>query len=254
MKKNLLIIALAAITFTSCKKDDNSDISFKKLPSKITQIQDGDSTNTSFTYDNNQRVTLIKESEGQEIKLSYSNNNLVKIEKKADATHRDVLDITYTSGKPASAVYTSYTNNAIEDKFKITYTLTGNNVTEILFKDSTNTTQIAKNVISYTGSNPTKFETFEGNNSLSKFEITYGTKKGIFAHVNTGNFLVDFNLLEIWSKTEITKAKMTIGDDIIESTSTYTYNANSLPITAEISTKELPSGDLSTQKLKIEYK
>ena len=89
MKKQLLILALAGLAFTACKKDDDAPQS--QLLKKLTEIKDGDTTITTVSYDNNKRINLVKSSDGEETKLTYANSNLTLIENKIDANSKTKL-------------------------------------------------------------------------------------------------------------------------------------------------------------------
>jgi YD repeat-containing protein len=248
MKKNIVLFIVAtSIAFTACKKNNNNNPvpENKQLLSKVTETSATDTTITNLTYDNNKRLSLIKTSDGEETKLTYNGNDLVGIENKFDS-EKTTLKVTYNNGKPASAVYSIYEDNALAEKFNVTYTLTGDAVTEILFKDSTNT-PVYRNVITYQNNNITKVETFSGNNSLGKQEFTYGTKKSMFYNSRV-KYVVDMLTVNLYSANEALTEKSAL----MEKTNAYTYDSNGYPVSANVSEK-LAGGNTTTSKLKLEY-
>jgi hypothetical protein len=252
MKKQLLILALAGLAFTACKKDDDGPQNTQQLK-KITEISDGDTTITNLTYDNSKRITLVKGNDGTETKLTYTSSNLTLVENKIDAANRTKLEIAYDGAKPTTAVYSIYENNVLENKYKYTYTVNAANlVTEILMKDSTNTTVVAKEVFTYTNANITKVESYVGSTLFSTQEFTYGSKKSMFYNTRI-NYVVDPFLAQVFSANDVTKEKLTIGTTVNETTNTLTYDAAGFPLTVDVSKKQLPNGTPETSKLKFEY-
>ncbi|HET8827904.1 MAG TPA: hypothetical protein VFM79_01120 [Pelobium sp.] len=250
MKKQLLILALAGLAFTACEKDDAPN---PQLLKKITEIDNGDTTTTNFSYDNNRRVSLIKSSDGTETKLSYFGNNLTTVENKMDSDNKTKLEITYDGAKPKTAVYTIYEDNELIEKYKYSYTLNSSNqIAEILVKDSTNTNVISKQVITYANSNISKIQSYLGTTLVSTQELTYGNKKSIFSNARA-SYVVDVFLADLYAVNEVVKLKYTLADVSREITNTYIYDENGFPTSANVSEKELPSGTPETSKLKFDY-
>jgi hypothetical protein len=251
MKKQLLILALAGLAFTACKKDDDAPKN-SQLIKKITEVNDGDTIITNVSYDNSKRISIIKTNEGEETKLTYNSNNLTVVEI-SDGDDKTKLEITYNGGKPVTAVFSMYEDNVFINKYKYTYTLNAaNQITEVLMKDSTNANVIGKAVFTYANGNVTKVQSYAGANLFSTLELTYGTKKSMFYNARV-NYVLDPFLAQAFSANEVTKEKFTIGTIVNETTNTYTYDASGFPLTANVSEKELPNGTPETSTLKFEY-
>ncbi|WP_442795200.1 hypothetical protein [Pelobium manganitolerans] len=252
MKTKLLALALACLAFTACKKDDNDAPKNAKLVKKIISIEDGDTTSTSFSYDANRRINLVKINDGTQIKLAYAGDLLSTIET-INEDDNSKLVVSYDGNKPVSAVQSVYEDDELINKFKYTYTLNANNqVKEILIKDSTNTTVIGKQVITYNGNNVSKYENYVGDNLVSSQEMTYGSKKSAFYNARV-KYILDPSVAEAFSANDLLKQKYTFAGQSREITSTYTYDAEGFPTAANLSDKVLPDGTPSTSKLKFEY-
>lgn len=254
MKKQLvLFIAITSLAWTACKKDNsNPTPENKQLLTKVTETVADDNTVTMLTYDNDKRISTVKTNDGEETKFTYNGDNLVTVENLADAENKTVLQITYAAGKPETGVYTIYADGVVDDKYKVTYTLTGDAVTQILMKDSTNTTEISKSVITYQTNNISKVENYFGGALVNTQEYTYGNKKSMF-HNSKIKYVVDPFALQLFSANEVTKQKFTLGNNTTETAHVYTYDDNGFPLTAEVSEKELPNGETTISKLKFEY-
>lgn len=249
MKKIIMLFVVAtSIAFTACKKNTNNPVpENKQLLSKVTETSAADTTTTTLTYDNNKRFSLIKTSEGDETKFTYNGNDLVGIENKFES-EKTTLQITYTNGKPSKAVYSLYDGNTLTEKFNLTYTLTGDLVTEILFKDSTDATTLSKTIIAYQNDNISKVEVYNGEDLISKEQFTYGNKKSMFYNSRV-KYVVDLFTLNLYSANEALTEK----SNLLEKTNVYTYDNNGYPLTVDISEKVLPGGNINTSKLKLEY-
>lgn len=249
MKKQLIVLAIAGLAFTACKKDSTTKST--QLLKKVAEIENGDTTFTTLSYDNSKRLTLVK-TEDSETKLTYTGNNLTTVENKIE-NDKNKLEITYEGAKPKSAVYTVYEGNVLKDTYKVTYTLNAaNQVTEILMKDNANTNVVSKQVLTYTNNNITKVQSYVGTTLAVTLDMTYGSKKNPLANARIA-YVVDAFLADSYSANEVVKQKSTIGNVEDEVTSTYTYDANGFPLTADVSEKTLPNGTPELSKLVFTY-
>ncbi|HEX7366344.1 MAG TPA: hypothetical protein VF273_04565 [Pelobium sp.] len=250
MKKQFIALALAGLAFTACKKDSTTNTD-TQLIKKIAEIEGGDTTYTNFSYDSNKKLVLVK-TEDSELKLTYTGDNITTLENK-DGEDKTKLEVTYEGGKPKSAVYTTYENNQLKETYKLSYTLDASNrVTEIIVKDNANANIVSKQVLTYTGANITKMQSYVGTNLLSTQELTYGTKKNPLAGIKI-NYVVDVFLADAVSANEVVKQKYTIGNTANETTNTYTYDGKGYPVKADVSEKTLPNGTPALSKLVFTY-
>lgn len=250
MKKQLIVLALAGLAFTACKKDDNPSES-KQLLKKIAEIENGDTTYTNLSYDSQKRLVLVK-TEENEVKLTYSGNNLSVIENK-EGDDKTKLEVTYDGGKPKTGVFTVFEDNVLQETYKISYTLdAANRVTEIVVKDNANANVISKQVLTYTNSNISKVQSFLGTTLLSTVDLTYGSKKNPFSGIKI-DYVVDAFLADAYSANEVVKQKQTVSDVSSETTNTYTYDSKGYPVKADVSEKTLPNGTPELRKLMFTY-
>lgn len=254
MKKQLMLfIAITSLAWTACKKNDSNPIpDNQNLLTRITEMDANDTTLTTVSYDNNKRISTVKTSDGSESNFTYNGNNLVTIENKADAENKTILQVTYENEKPSTAVYAIYEDGELHNKYKVSYILTGNAVSQILMKDSTNTTEVAKTVITYQNNNIAKVESYYDGHLSNTQNYTYGNKRSIFSSTSL-KYVIDPFTLQLFSDNEVTKETSTFGDSSQETTHAYTYDENGFPLTAVVSEKELPAGETTTSTLKFEY-
>lgn len=145
MKHGLLLATgiAAALSFTSCKKDDSGpnppggNPGTEKLLKKVTKTEDGEATVYSFTYDDQKRLTSYKSSDNMEsIIFTYDGQNLVGIEQKEDNSSKNVYSFTYQNNIPVSGTVKNWQIAAGEpdvliQEDKLTYTVTNNQVSNI---------------------------------------------------------------------------------------------------------------------------
>lgn len=250
MKKQFFTLLLATATvFTACKNDDVPVIKTKVL-SKLISTEDDETTTHTFNYDVNKRLTSFGTADNEE-KTSFTydaGGNMTKVEN-IEGEDKQVFEVAYANGIPTTGSLKSYDGNQLESTINFEYTVADGKVTEIIQKIQTQ--QIAKSTITYQNGNVTKIETVSTGAGIFTRTYTYGTKKSMFTNPAvkyvidpagiTANFMAKNEVL-----TENMDSPGTEFD--INSTSTYTYDTQGYPLTANVT-----SGD-EVVTIKFEYK
>jgi hypothetical protein len=246
--KKLLILAgtFAALTFTACKKDDDTQSGsgnsngngstpsklLKKLTKKIGDI----STIYNLSYDASKRLTSIISTDNKEsIVFTYdASGNVTKLEQNEEDFH-NIYTYSYTNNVPVSGHFKSWEKHSnaadelIEDD-NLSYTVANGNVTRIHLDMTLGGSQVDFD-LTYTDGNVSQIKT---PNNLYTATFTYGTKKPIFPKVfkyvmDQAGFAMQF-----FAKNEIKTTNFDFPGTNFDSSSsvTYTYDADGYVITS----------------------
>src|SRR5688572_5308284 len=236
--RQLFLVALMALAFASCKKDESTTdpVTASKRLKKITKTESGNTTVYNLLYDGAKRLTSIKSTDDSEvILLSYdAAGNLVKIEETEDMFH-NIYNYTYANGVPVSATFKSWQKQAgqpdelIEDDV-LTYTVASGNVTGIHMEMADGTEMDF--ALSYANGNLAKVNTV-GNDFYSA-TFTWGSKKSPYPPMS--KYVLDqagFSLL-FFAKNEMLSTVYDFPGTTLDMTITsqYTYDSAGYPITS----------------------
>lgn len=240
MKHQLLLAVgiVAALSFTSCKKDSTDPNpgggdpgGTEKLLKKVTKTEDGQVTVYNFTYDDQKRLTSYKSSDNAEsILFTYEGQNLVGIEQKEDNSFKNVYTFAYQNNVPASGTLKSWQLTAGEpdaliEEDKLTYTVANNQVNNIKLEiQQENEPDVVMNfAITYANGNLKSISTETPYAYTANF--TFGNHKPVFPQVT--NWILDqagFSM-QFAAKNELLTADYdfpgTEGDISVQSTYTY---------------------------------
>jgi YD repeat-containing protein len=243
MKKILFMAAgIAALTFTSCKKDDSVENNpgngnTTKLLKKITKTENGETTVYNFTYDANKRLTSYKSNDNvEQVVFTYDGaGNIIRVEETEEG-FKNIYAYTYNNGIPVSATFKSWERTAgepddlIEDDI-LTYTVENGVVSNIhlymgIYDEETDFE------LSYTNGNLTGVES-TGTYPYSA-TFTYGNKKTAFPKLS--NYVLDqagFSL-QFFAKNEVLSATFDFPGTELDNTITtqYSYDAAGFPLSS----------------------
>ncbi|MDR0873723.1 MAG: hypothetical protein LBN27_09725 [Prevotellaceae bacterium] len=230
MKKYLMIfLSLAlAVVFSACNKDDdkgnnkeddgeNNNNTQVYLPSKI--IYDGETT--TFTYDNQRRVT--------EQKNSYTTNTYTY---NSDGTLAQVVKLNEDPLSSRTITY-EYKENAVEriatgSKSTYEYVLKDNRiVANNSDLDSYSYTYDAVgNMIKQTKQTKVGYKTYENT-----YEYTYDNKNGVFKNVNIPQW---YKITELYQWSDIAVVNNALTDGDLGWKLEYVYNENGYPTSCKM--------------------
>ncbi|RYZ23276.1 MAG: hypothetical protein EOO16_05550 [Chitinophagaceae bacterium] len=245
MKQLLLSgVALAVLTFTSCKKNSdeaapgNGTVTTPSLRlKKMVQTFSGATRTVNFSYDNTGKLSGYESSDNVDhTSFAYDNDgNLTTIDETEDGFH-NMYVYTYQNGKPVSAIFKSWRitagqpNQLIEDD-ELTYTVANNRVSKIHVRFEDNSERDFE--LAYDGNGElAQVNTIGSADYLATF--TYGDKKSPFPAVSKwvldqAGFSNDF----VTKRNILTRTFDFPGTAFDQTqTTTYTFNASGYPATA----------------------
>jgi len=244
---------MAALVFSSCKKDKDSDADnggggSSKLLKKVTETSNGTTTVYNLNYDGQKRLSFFSSIDNLETtNFTYDGaGNVIKVEVK-EHNYYTTYTYTYTNGIPVSGTIKTIMKTAgepddlMEDE-ALTYTVVNNQVTKIHQKMNLSDVELDINLSYHPSGNLAKAE-ITGDEVYS-INYTYGTKKTAFPAMS--KFVLDLGFsLAFAAKNELITTVMDFPGTQFDQTVTnqYTYDANGYPLT---------SNDGQTQ-LKFEY-
>lgn len=243
--KMFLSLALVAIVFTACKKDEDDKPANGGRLDKMIVVADGDSTVGSFSYDANNRISEYKFE-------SYSSGSVdsYQLVLTRDAAGRITQVSEIEPGRPPLNSYISYQGSSSQmklmvtdygagEKDSITYLYTGNNIMENSFYNA--------GYGSYTNTGRTEYITLNGNLAgVKEYNLSNGSvdgqttleydakqpahKRSVEEALITGIFEIGManNLLKaesVWSSMPGLKETVTFN---------YSYAASGQPLTAYV--------------------
>jgi YD repeat-containing protein len=254
--KRLFMLAgiMAALVFSSCKKDKDSDNNnggggTTKLLKKVTRTENGTTTVFNLNYDGNKRLTSFNSTDNLETtNFSYDGaGNVTKVEVRQH-NYYSIYTYNYSNGIPVSATIKTTLKVAGEpddpqQDDELTYTVSNNQITKIHQKAKLEDNyEMDINLTYHSNGNLAKAEA--AGDLAFAFNYTYGSKKPAFPTLSKWVLDLGFSL-EFAAKNELITTFMdfpgTIGDMTI--TNQYTYDAGGYPLTSD---------DGETQ-LKFEY-
>lgn len=246
MKRHFLVALITLTTLVACKKEGSEEPATNpgssKTLKKITETKAGQTTTFNLSYTNS-RLTSIRSTDNAEIMtFNYANDgNVTKIES-TEPTERNVLEITYANGVPASASYKSFErdqaqNETLLEQYNLQYTVENALVTKVKMivpADPANDEEgfeLDYN-LSYANGNLTKVETGGPFPYVATF--TYGSKKSAFPALL--KYVLDpagFSL-QFFSKNDLLTMNYDYPGTVLDETITnvYTYDANGNVLTA----------------------
>lgn len=240
-------IAVALLSFASCKKDSSDPVpgnSGKKLV-KVIETEDGQVTTYNLTYNNDNRLTSVKSTDDSKSTIfTYDNaGNLTGIEQREDNDFKNVYTYTYQNNIPVSGTFKSWQLTAgepdalIEDD-KLTYVVTGNQVSNIKV-DMLQGESSLNFSVTYADGNP-KSIVSDGPYKYSA-NFSYGTHKPVFPQVT--NWVLDqagFSL-QYGVKNEVVAIAWDFPgtEEDYSINSTYTFDNNGYVLTSTDGTTQL---------------
>lgn len=251
MRKHILMLALAAASLASCKKEktditgpgpapggSNPDpVPTAKMLKKITSTTDGQSTTYVLTYNGTKLLTSVKSTDNSDVtNFSYDNaGNVTRVES-TDADFHNIYEYVYEDGIPARGTFKSYDrSNGVEELIEddvIHYTVENGKVTHINM-DMVEQQQEVNFALTYNNSgNLTKVEGENGMEYTATF--TYGSKKPIFPKVF--KFVMDHAgySVQFFAKNDLTTQQYDFPGTDYDFTNTmqHTYDANGYVLTS----------------------
>lgn len=250
MKKVFVLAGLlAALVFTSCKKDKDSNDDNNnggggnnpttKLVKKMTETENGVNTVYNFTYNDAKKLTRFASADGKEyVNFTYdAAGNLTKVES-VEEDFKNVYTYTYNNNVPIAGALKTWEMNAgqpgdlIEDD-ELTYTVENGQVTKIKLYMKQSDLEVNMN-LAYTNGNLTKIESAPNSLYSYKATFTFGNKKSPFPQLS--KYVLDqagFSLM-FSSKNELTSAAYDFPGTGFDYTLThqYTYDASGYPLTS----------------------
>jgi len=233
---------MAALVFSSCKKDkdsesDNGGDGSTKLLKKVTETSNGTTTIYNLNFDGNKRLIFLGSIDNHETtNFTYDGaGNVIKVEMK-EHNFYSTYTYTYNNGIPVSGTVKTIVKTAgepdqvMEDDV-LTYTVVNNHVTKI--HQQMKLADVELDVIL----------TYHPNGNLAKAEITgdevysinytYGTKKTAFPTMSKFVLDLDFSLA-FAAKNELITTVIDFPGTQFDQTVTnqYTYDANGYPLTS----------------------
>ncbi|NRF37118.1 hypothetical protein [Pedobacter foliorum] len=233
MKKQLtLLIVTASLLLVTCKKKSGSDepeVKPVKLLSRIIEVGGFPTPTTMFTiytYDDKKRISTIKIGGTTTITYSYHGDELFSIETKFE-DNKNVVEVTYENGRPASVAYKNYTNGVLKNQRKKGFLYTGDKITEAHVNESG--TVMAKIFYRYSGDNVVA-EDSESDFVLKK-DLTYGTKKSIYYNSRL-KYNISIEGFDRFSANELLSSLMKYDNGAeLRQKNTFTYDDDGFPIT-----------------------
>lgn len=241
MKKiSILLIAAAAIGFTSCKKDKQNNPTTtpsSKLLKKITTTENGHITVYTLSYNAAKKLTSVQSNDNSEaLSFTYdANGNVTKTEETSDQFH-NIYTYAYNNGVPATGTFKSWQHHGgepdelIEDD-QLTYTVANNQVTKIHL-NMLQADEQADFTLSYTNGNLTHVQS-DGSAGYSA-SFVYGNKQPVFPKVY--NYVLDQAgfALQFFAKNELLSQSFDFPGTALDFTTStqYTYDADGRVLTS----------------------
>ncbi|WP_214226094.1 hypothetical protein [Pedobacter sp. B4-66] len=255
MKKQLtLLIVAASLLMVTCRKKSGSDepeVKPVKLLSRIIEVSGFPTPTTkftTFTYDDKKRISTIKTGSSSTTTYTYHGNDLFSIETRF-GDKKNVAEVTYENGRPASVAYKYYTNGDLKIQRKKGFIYTGDMITESHVNESGTVMQKIFN--RYSGGNVVRNDSQTGD--LITQDLTYGTKKSIYYNSRL-KYNISIEGFDRFSANDLLSSvrKYDNGEELHQK-NTFTYDDDGFPVTllTEYTLKSGPSG--GTFRFTYEY-
>lgn len=268
MKKvNILFLVLIgfALTFASCKKDDNDDGdgdggSPTSKTCYVTKMTNENGSYTQVSYDADNHVVKIEEfdslgaADGYSV-FTYTSGNMTKMEGYNAGAIDSKLEISYNSeNQPIKSDMFTDQGTGLTKIGYYEYTYSSSKLSKIsmFFEILSQMKEVKKSEFEYSGDNVSKVTNYELGGTLTlelsgTVEYTYDDKKNPFLNIGLNYFMGDIQFI---SKNNYTKMTIkdetgTIADD--ESANiTYEYSTENYPTKATIVTFDNSNTEIST--------
>jgi hypothetical protein len=243
MKKLLMMAGvMAALVFSSCKKDKDSGAGngsggSTKLLKKVTETANGTTTVYNLNFDGNKHLTFLGSIDNLETtNFTYDGEgNVIKVEVK-EHNYYSTYTYTYNNGIPVSGSLKTVMKTAgepddIMEDDVLTYTVVNNQVTKIHQQMNLADVELDVNLTYHPSGNLAKAEI--SGDEVYSIDYTYGTKKTAFPTMS--KFVLDLGLsLAFAGKNELITTVMDFPGTQFDQTVTnqYTYDANGYPLTS----------------------
>jgi hypothetical protein len=135
MNKHFTILIICiAFTLSGCKKAKQKDPDEQEVPvkllSKVTEISNGVTRLSTYTYDDKNRIISIKTGNTQETKYTYNGEEIAAIELRSDKISNNSV-FTYSGGKPVKIVMKSYDGGILQKEKTLSFGYSGELITDI---------------------------------------------------------------------------------------------------------------------------
>ena len=250
MKKQLLVLcAVTAAFVTACSKDDENPAGGKdRLVSKVTSIDENDTTVFNVTHDNKGRIVSYNAADNSEQSIfSYTGGGNVNRIEYISESEKTVYEVNYNgNGQPTTATVEHFDETGeLARTEEIEYVVANDKVAEIKVTEDEDQTTYK---LEYANNNLTKVQV-SMDETFSEISYIYDNKKSPFYSGSKYILDLSFSFL-LFSKNNVITQKTTVPPT--ESTSTYTLNADGYPSASETTITSI----LGTRKTKtlFEYK
>jgi hypothetical protein len=248
----ILLICLA-FALPGCKKDkpkapDEQGIQVKLL-SKVTEIANGVTSMSTYTYDDKNRITSIKTGSTQEIKYSYNGAEIAAIEVRSGNISSNSV-FSNSGGKPVKIVGKSYDGGVLIKEVSFSFAYSGELITNINITENGIIGQKTK--IKYQDNNI--IETESESSVIIKSVNTYGSKFSRFKD-SRQKYYTGVEFFDSFSVSDLLKTVIIYPDgNTLTSTYTYTYDSEGYPITRSVAHVHSLAGAVGESQSTFEYK
>ncbi|HMI04980.1 MAG TPA: hypothetical protein VK541_21015 [Pedobacter sp.] len=254
MNKHFTILIICiAFTLSGCKKDkpktpDEQEVPVKLL-SKVTEISNGVTNISTYTYDDKNRIINIKKGNTQENKYSYKGEEIAAIELRNDNISNNSV-FTYSGGKPVKITRKSYNSGTLQKESTYSFAYSGELITDINISENGIIAQ--KRRIKYKDNNI--IETESESNVIIKVVNTYGNKFSRFKD-SRQKYYTGVEFFDSFSVNDLLKTVIIYPDGAtLTSTYTYTYDSDGYPITLSVTHLHSAAGAVGESKSTFEYR
>lgn len=252
-KYSAVLLICIAFTLSGCKKDkqkvsDEQEVTVKLL-SKVTEISNGTTRVSTYTYDDKNRIVSIKTGNTQETKYSYKGEEIAAIELRNDNISSNSV-FTYSGGKPVKIVRKSYDGGTLQKESTYSFAYSGELITDINISENGIIAQ--KRKIKYQDNNI--IETESESNVIIKVVNTYGNKFSRFKDTRQ-KYYTGVEFFDSFSVNDLLKAVIIYPDgSTLTSTHTYTYDIDGYPVTLSTVNIHSVAGPVGESKSTFEYR
>ena len=255
MNKHFTILIICmAFALSGCKKDKPKEPDEQEAPvkllSKVTEISNGATSVSTYTYDDKNRITSIKTGSTQEIKYSYKGEEIAAIEFRSENNVSSNSVFTYSGGKPVKIVRKSYDGGTLQKESTHSFAYSGELITDINISENGIIAQKTK--VKYKDNNIIESES--ESNVIIKVVNTYGNKFSRFKD-SRQKYYTGAEYFDSFSVNDLLKAIIIYPDgSTLTSTYTYTYDSDGYPITVSVTHLHSVAGPVGESKSTFEYR
>ncbi len=254
MNKHFTILIICmAFALSGCKKDKPKEADEQEAPvkllSKVTEISNGATSVSTYTYDDKNRMISIKTGSTQEIKYSYKSEEIAAIEVRSGNISNNSV-FTYSGGKPVKIIAKSYDGGTLQKEATYSFAYSGELITDINISENGVIAQKTK--IKYKDNNI--IETESESNVIIKVVNTYGNKFSRFKD-SRQKYYTGAEFFDSFSVNDLLKAVIIYPDGAtLTSTYTYTYDSDGYPITVSVAHLHSAVGSVGGSTSTFEYR